>query len=166
VQIRRFPVRRRLVTGALRAGRRSSTMHGLIQVDVTEAYRSVRAADPPLSFTAFVVSSVGQAVAAHPDVHAYRDWRGRIVTARHVDIGTLIEVSTKDGPLPMSHLIRDADIRDLADITAEIRAVQANLRSSLSGQLLDRYTPFGARVPGLIGLFYLLLARSPRMREI
>jgi pyruvate/2-oxoglutarate dehydrogenase complex dihydrolipoamide acyltransferase (E2) component len=164
VEIRPFPMRRRLVTGALRAGRRSSTMHGLIQVDVTEAYRAAHAAR--LSFTAFVVSCVGRAVAAHPDVHAYRDWCGRLVIARHVDIGTLVEVSTKDGPLPVAHLIRDADIRDAASITAEIRAVQADLRSSLSGQLLERYAPFAARVPGLIGLFYLLLARSRRMREI
>lgn len=166
VQIRPFPVRRRLVTGTLRAGRRSPTMHGLIQVDVTEAYRSVRAASPPLSFTAFVVSCVGRAVAAHPDVHAYRDWRGRLVIARHVDIGTVIEVSTKDGPVPMAHLIRDADARDVADISAEIRGVQGNRRSSLSGRLLDRYAAGAARVPGLIRLFYLLLARSPRMREI
>ena len=163
---RPFPVRRRLVTGTLRAGHRAPAMHGLIQVDVTEAYRLVRAASPPLSFTSFVVACVGRAVAAHPDVHAYRDWRGRLVIARHVDIGTMIEVSTKDGPLPLAHLIRDADLRDVADITAEIRAVQANVRSSHSGRLLDRFTPAAARVPGLIPFFYLMLARSPRMREM
>ena len=166
VEIRSFPVRRRLVTGTLRAGRRAPMMHGLIQVDVTDTYRSIRDANPPLSFTAFVVACVGRAVALHPEVHAYRDWRGRLVIARHVDVGTVIETSTKEGPLPMAHLIRDADLRDAADITAEIRAVHANLRSSLSGRLLDRYTPVAARVPGLIRLFYLILNRSPRMREI
>lgn len=166
VEIQPFPARRRLVNGALRVGRSRPTMHGLIQVDVTEAYRSVRAASPPLSVTAFIVACVGRAVAAHPEVHAYRDWRGRLVIARHVDIGTLIEVSTKDGSLPMAHLVRDADIRDLADISAEIRAVQGNPQSSFSGRLLDRHTPAAARIPGLVRLFYLMLARSPRMRKI
>lgn len=166
VEVRRFPVRRRMVTGALRAGRPYPTMHGLIQVDVTEAYRMVHAASPPLSFTGFVVACVGRAVAAHPEVHAYRDWRRRVVIARHVDVGTLVEVSTVDGPLPVAHLIRDADVRDVADITAEIRAVQANPRSSLSGRLVDRYSPVAARVPGLVRLFYLMLAHSPRMREV
>ncbi len=85
-------------------------------------------------------------------MHAYRDLRGRLVVARHVDVGTMIEVSTKDGPVPMAHLIRDADIRDVASINAEIRTGRGAWTSSRSGRLLDRYA--AGRVPGLTPVFY------------
>lgn len=166
VDVRPFPPGRRLVTGVLRAGRRSSVMHGLIQVDVTEAQRVLHTTAPPLSLTAFVIACVARAAAAHPEVHAYRDWRGRLVVARQVDVGTMIEVSTPDGLFPLAHLIRDADVRDVADISGEIRSVQRDPRASRSGRLFVRYAPVAGRVPGLTRLFYLLLRKSPRMREM
>lgn len=70
---------RRLVTAAVRAGRHIVPMHGLLDVDITEAKRLLAEDDPPLSLTAFVVASVGRAAAAHPPVLVYRDWRGRLV---------------------------------------------------------------------------------------
>ena len=39
-----------------------------------------------LSFTAFIVAATARAAALHPLVHAYRDWRGRLVTHDHVDV--------------------------------------------------------------------------------
>jgi hypothetical protein len=73
-----FPSSRRLVTAAVRAGRRIVPMHGLLEVDVTVARRLLAEADPPLSFTAFIVASLDRTAAAHPAMHAYRDWRGRL----------------------------------------------------------------------------------------
>ena len=129
VDIAPFPSSRRLVTAAVRAGRRIQPMHGLLDIDLTEARRLLAAADPPLSTTAFVVASVARAVAAHPAVHAYRDWRGRLVRHRHVDVQTLIEVDTGQGPFGLVHVVRDADLRHAADISTELRAVQARSRA-------------------------------------
>jgi hypothetical protein len=66
--VNRFPSSRRLVTAAVRAGRRIVPMHGLLEVDVTEAWRRLTATTPPLSLTAFVIASVGRAAAQHPEV--------------------------------------------------------------------------------------------------
>jgi hypothetical protein len=66
----------------------------------------------------------------------------------------------------LAHLIRDADVRDVADISAEIRAVQGNPTGSRSSRLFERYGLLVARVPGLMRLFYFLLSRSRRMREL
>src|SRR5215813_7354547 len=93
IEVRRFPASRRVVLGAMRAGRRSAPMHGLIDVDVTEPRQRCR--DAGLSFTAYVVACVARAAAAHPGVHAYRDWRGRLVVHRCVDVGTLIEIEER-----------------------------------------------------------------------
>jgi hypothetical protein len=70
---RACPSSRRLVTAAMRADRRVAPMHGLVDVDVTEANRLLGAHHPPWSLTAFVVASVARAAAAHPEVHAYRN---------------------------------------------------------------------------------------------
>ena len=93
------PSSRRLVTSAVRAGRRIVRMHGLIDIDRTAALDLLAEHEPPLSVTAFFVASVGRAAASFPQVHAYRDWRGRLVRHRHVDVQTLIEVSTGQGPV-------------------------------------------------------------------
>ncbi len=61
VTVRPFPASRRLVTAAVRAGRRIMPMHGLFEVDITAARRLLAEHDPPLSLTAFVIASLGRA---------------------------------------------------------------------------------------------------------
>jgi pyruvate/2-oxoglutarate dehydrogenase complex dihydrolipoamide acyltransferase (E2) component len=160
-----FSPDRRLVAAALRAGRQTMPMHGLLDVDVTVANRLIAGHQPRLSFTAFVVASVARAAAEYPEVHAYRDWRGRLVTHRHVDVTTIVEVDSAEGPFPMPHVIRDADIRDVADLTAELRRVKADPSSSGGRDWLASAIPIGARIPGLFPTMYAVLRRSPRLRQ-
>ena len=166
IEVRPFPASRRLVTRALRAGRRIAPIHGLISVDVTEARRRLAKERSDVSFTGFLVASVGRAAAAHPEVHAYRNWRGQRVLHRHVDIGVLVEVHTAEGSFPLAHLVRDADVRDVDDISAEIRRVKNDPTSSPSGRLLGQVTTAAARIPGAIPVFYRLVARSVRVRRM
>lgn len=162
VTVRPFPSSRRVVTAAMRAGHRIAPMHGLFEVDVTVARRAIAQNEPPLSFTAFVVASVARAAAAHPEVHAYRDWRGRIVEHRHVDIQTLIEVPTPQGLFALVHVIRDADIRAVAELTAELRLVKTQHASTTSGRLLDTVAPLVGRLPGAYRALFAVLGRSRR----
>jgi pyruvate/2-oxoglutarate dehydrogenase complex dihydrolipoamide acyltransferase (E2) component len=160
-----FPSSRRLVTAAVRAGRRIVPMHGLFEVDITTARRLLAGTDPPLSLTAFVIASLGRAAAAHPSVHSYRDWRGRLVQHRHVDVQTLIEVQTDQGPFGLVHVVRDADIRGVADITAELRAVKTDPASTTGGLLLRTVAPVLGRVPGLYRLMFAVMSRSRRVHH-
>jgi pyruvate/2-oxoglutarate dehydrogenase complex dihydrolipoamide acyltransferase (E2) component len=139
-------------------------MHGLFDVDVTTARRLLAGNDPPLSMTAFVVASLGRAAAAHPQVHAYRDWRGRLVEHRHVDVQTVIEVPTEQGPFGLVHVVRDADIRSVAEISAELRAVKTRSATTTTGRLLDSVAPAAARIPGLYRAMYAAMSRSRRVR--
>jgi hypothetical protein len=79
-------------------------MHGLFDVDITTARNLLSQREPPLSLTAFIIASIGRAAAAHPQVHAYRDWRGRLVEHRFVDVQTLIEIPTSEGPFGLVHV--------------------------------------------------------------
>lgn len=164
VTVRPFPSRRRLVTAAVRAGRRIVPMHGLFDADVTDALRVLNEDDPPLSVTAFVVASLGRAVAANPEVHAYRDWRGRLIEHRHVDVQTLIEVETSEGPFGLVHVVRDADIRSVSEISAELRAVKAEPAATVAGRLLAGAAPILGRTPGLYRAMYAVMSRSRRAR--
>ncbi len=163
VTVRLFPSSRRLVTAAVRAGRRIMPMHGLFDVDITTARRLLAEHDPPLSLTAFVIASLGRAAAAHPQVHAYRDWRGRLVEHRHVDVQTLIEVPTSQGPFGLVHVVRDADVRSVAEISAELQAVKADPAATTTGRLLTAVAPTAGRIPGLYRAMYAAMSRSRRV---
>jgi pyruvate/2-oxoglutarate dehydrogenase complex dihydrolipoamide acyltransferase (E2) component len=159
-----FPSSRRLVTAAVRAGRRIVPMHGLFEVDITTARRLLAEDTPPLSLTAFVIASLGRAAAAFPQVHAYRDWRGRLVEHRHVDVQTLIEVPTDQGPFGLVHVVRDADIRGVADISAELRTVKADPdTTTTTGRMLTTVAPAAGRVPGLYRAMFAAMSRSRRV---
>jgi hypothetical protein len=144
-----FPSSRRAVTAAVRAGRRIVPMHGLLDVDITEARRQLADHDPPLSTTAFVIAAVARTAAVHPEVHAYRNWRGQLVRHRHVDVQTIVEVPTEQGPFGLVHVVRDADIRGVADISTELRGVKADLTSTGTGRALQRLAPLAGHIPGL-----------------
>jgi pyruvate/2-oxoglutarate dehydrogenase complex dihydrolipoamide acyltransferase (E2) component len=140
-------------------------MTGLLDVDVTRATALLSAHDPPLSMTAFVVSSVARATAAHPAVHAYRDWRGRLVTHRHVDVVTLIEVPTAQGRFGLAHAVRDADVRPVPDVSAELHRVKRDPGSSTGGNWLERAAPTATRIPGVVSAMYAVMSRSVAVRQ-
>jgi pyruvate/2-oxoglutarate dehydrogenase complex dihydrolipoamide acyltransferase (E2) component len=138
-------------------------MHGLFEVDITTARQLLADHDPPLSLTAFLIASLGRVAAAHPEVHAYRDWRGRLVEHSHVDIQTLIEVPTDQGPFGLVHVVRDADVRGVAEIGDELRAVRADRTATKTGRMLDTVAPIAGRLPGLYRAMYAVMSRSRRV---
>ena len=140
-------------------------MYGLMEVDVTEAKRILASDDPPSSMTAFVVAGVARAAATHPDVHAYRNWRGQLVTHNHVDVTTIVEISTPQGPFGLPHVLHDADLREVRDLTAELRHVKRQPLASVSGRWLERAAPIATRVPGAVPAMYAVMARSVAVRQ-
>jgi pyruvate/2-oxoglutarate dehydrogenase complex dihydrolipoamide acyltransferase (E2) component len=164
-EYRPFPADRRFVLAAMRAGRHQRPVHGLTSVDVTAVRDRLGSEPGKLSPTAYVVAAVGKAVALHPEVAAYRDWRGRLVVNRYVDVATMIEVDGLDGKFPLAHVVRDADVKGVVDISDELRTVKHRPSRSPSGRLLNRAAALTARIPGALRLFFWLPARVPRMRE-
>lgn len=145
-------------------GRRLKPMHGLLSVDVTDVVESLHSSQPPGTLTAHVISATARAVAAHPEVHAYRDWLGRLVIHTSVDVATIVEVETPEGPFPLAHVVRNAAERTVPDVTGELATVKTDPRTSDTGLRLRRYATIGGRIPGVPRLFYTAMSRSPRMR--
>ena len=137
-------------------------MSALVEVDVTEAWE--RAQQQDISPTAIVVACVGRAVATHPQLHAYRDFLGRLVTHRHVDVATMLDVGTPTGRFPLAHPLHNADTRSVKDLSDELRGVAESPDIGWAGRWLMRWAGIAGRIPGLVRVIYFISARSRWLR--
>jgi pyruvate/2-oxoglutarate dehydrogenase complex dihydrolipoamide acyltransferase (E2) component len=162
-ELRPFARERHDVVDALEVGVRRHMVHALLELDVTRARELIRAhgatAGERLSFTAFVVASLARAIDADRRMHAYRDWRGRLVLFDEVDVVTLVEAEADAVAIP--HVIRAANRRTVREIHEEIRLVQA--RPAASVQRSGLLVRISAWTPGLLRRsFFRFLRKSPR----
>ena len=110
-QTRPFLKIRRGYTDILAATKRKNIIHGLVEIDVTNAHRRLRqreAAGEDLSFTAFLIHAVARAVDEDRIMHAYRR-RGRLILFDEVDVNTQIEAAVGGQRIVESLLIRSAN---------------------------------------------------------
>jgi pyruvate/2-oxoglutarate dehydrogenase complex dihydrolipoamide acyltransferase (E2) component len=162
-ELRPFARERHDVVDALEVGVRRHMVHALLELDVTRARELIRAheatAGERLSFTAFVDASLARAIDADRRLHAYRDWRGRLVLFDEVDVVTLVEAERDAVAIP--HVIRAANRRTVRAIHEEIRLVQT--RPAASAQRSGLLARLSAWTPGLLRRAFLrVLRKSPR----
>jgi len=158
-----FPRSRRLVLDAGWNARRRHMMHGFLEVDATLPRERIRQyaarTGERFSFTAFIAACLGQAVDEDRRVHAYRDWRGRLVIFDEVDATLAIEVEIDGHKIPMMHILRGINRRTCFELHQEIRAIQSSPEKS-EGMGFIRYFPY---LPTFLRrLVYLLVERNPR----
>jgi hypothetical protein len=153
---RRLPRSRRFVVDAGRATRRRHSIHGLVEVDVTEARRRLTAPGAP-SLTAWVVWCVARTASEHPEVHGYRDLRGRLVTFDSVDVNASVEVNLEGRSFPMNHVLRNAARRSPGELHAELQAVRRDPGASQTARDAGRARMFlMLPTPVRVGLLRLL----------
>lgn len=159
-----FPrIRLPMVDGG-RMGRQRHTVHGLVEFDVTDARQAIRAyrarTGEALSFTAFVVACLGQAVDTHKQLHAYRDWRNRVVIFDEVDVNMLFEVEVDGQKTIRPHILRGVNKKSAAAIEREIQAFQEGHQESRESRFIDWFV----WLPGFVRrLFYAALFGRPRL---
>jgi len=166
-QVVPFPAARKVIVDAGRLASRRHVVHGLLEIDVTRPREFIREhkaqTGESLSFTAFIVTCLAQAIETYPAVQAYRNWRNQLVLFDDVDVVTLIE--TKVGGVALPHIIRAANRKTFREVHDEIRAIQARpARSAQSGGL----AAWAPRVPAFVrDLFYWAIRQNPhRLKEI
>lgn len=164
-----FPPERRLVLDTLHLGHRKPMMHGLLELDVTLARQLLREhrarTGESLSLTAFLLACLGRAVAAHPQVHALRDWFGRVVLFDDVDATTIVEVDVDGRAFALAHVVRGINHRSVQEISDEIRAVQGAGTRSLS-PAMRAGSRFFLRLPGFLRRsIYRVLLRFPQFAK-
>lgn len=164
---------RHLVVDAGWMAKRQHMIHGFLEVDVTVPRRMLHEfkarTGERVSFTAFILACLGQAVEADKRVHAYRTWRNQVIVFDDVDVMLSVEIDLGDGQghekFPLSHTVRGVNRRTIRSIHQEIRAVQANPAASVAarGPILSRFY----LLPGVVRhTLYRFVLRSPhRIRQ-
>ena len=146
----RLSPQRRLTVDYMRMAGRRSDVHGLVELDVTEARRRIQAIEDEtgeqLSFTAFLVHCLAAAVADHPHVQAYRDWRGRVHRFDDVDVNVLVERPVDGERVGVPHVVRAANRRSIRSVHDEIRGVQTTSDRSRG----NRGSSLAQRLPGVV----------------
>lgn len=123
---------RRAYGDLLAAARTKDVIHGLVEIDVTEARRVIvrrRAAGQDVSFTAYLLYVIGRAVDEDRALHAYRR-RNRLIIFDDVDANTQIEATVDGQPIVRSVIIRAVNRKSVAELTAEVRSEQHATPSS------------------------------------
>jgi pyruvate/2-oxoglutarate dehydrogenase complex dihydrolipoamide acyltransferase (E2) component len=160
-QVVPFPTARNVIIDAGRLAIRRHIIYALLELDITRARKIMREhkaqTGESLSFTAFLVTCLAKAIAAHPAVQAYRNWRNQLVIFDDVDVVTIIETEVDHVALP--HIIRAANQKTFRQIHDEIRTIQASpKRSAQTGVLFD----LGPRLPTFMrNLFYWGVHQNP-----
>lgn len=131
-------------------GRRRNTIFGLVEFDVTEARTRLQATDAPggesRSFTAFLLGCFGKALATYPEIHAYRDWRNRLISFDTVDITVLVETELDGKLVALPHVFRDVGNRSFENLDREMHAIK-----HLPGTRLQHpLAPFAQMLPSLV----------------
>jgi pyruvate/2-oxoglutarate dehydrogenase complex dihydrolipoamide acyltransferase (E2) component len=167
-----FPKLRRALAVMSGSVKRAHQIHGLIEVDVTEARRHLREHEKQtkeaLSFTAFITNCVAHAVAENKSLNACRKGGKQLVLFDDVDVATLIERDIEGHKQPIVYCIRGANRKGVREITHEIRTAQvAAVEATWEGFQAERWL---MRVPlfalqGLWAIFWWLRGRSPQVQK-
>jgi pyruvate/2-oxoglutarate dehydrogenase complex dihydrolipoamide acyltransferase (E2) component len=146
-RIENYTKLRRIMELTLRAAARVPVVHGLVEFDVTRPRTAIAAhrerTGQSLSFTAFIVGCVAQAVCRHPQVHALRQGRTRMVIYDDVDIGVMVERDVDGVRHPIIAVLRAANRRSLEEIHADIRNAQHGaVEETWTALASFRYVPY------------------------
>jgi pyruvate/2-oxoglutarate dehydrogenase complex dihydrolipoamide acyltransferase (E2) component len=132
---------------------RRHLIHALIELDVTDTRRAIRAArgaaGAPLSLTAYIIACLARAIDENKIMHAYR--RGqRLILFADVDVTTLVEQAVTGQKVPVPHIIRSANRLSAWAIQREID--QAKAAPSLTNRQA-RWLPLWLLLPAPLRRF-------------
>jgi pyruvate/2-oxoglutarate dehydrogenase complex dihydrolipoamide acyltransferase (E2) component len=154
---------RQLVMDGMELAGRKHCIHGIVQVDISKARDRLRLikekTGQKLSFTGFIAYCCARAVEEDKYVHAYFDWRRRLVIFDDVDISLPVERSGSGRPVVLQTVIRAANRKTVWEIHDEIRSLQTK---ELGDTQWGRWLGWYVRVPRFIrSLFFRLAQRFP-----
>ncbi len=159
-----FPKMRRFAIDAGRLGRQRHFVHGLLELDVTDARRYIRRykieTGETLSFTAFVIACLAKAVEANKKVHAYLNLWKQLVIFDDVNVNTMIEIQSGGQKVPIPHVIKAANRKTFREIHDEIRTTQAKPASNGESKFMRWFLllPWPVR-----RFFYWIVTKNPHL---
>ncbi len=157
-----FPKIRRLMVDGGRLARQKHLIHGLVEMDVTDARRLIREhkakTGETISFTAFIIVCLGRAVDMNKHMQAIRTWREKLVIFEDVDVNTMFEVEVDGHRIIRPHILRAVNRKSLREVYEEIRAFQTEHESGREANFIGWFV----LLPAFIRRFFLgMLFKNP-----
>ncbi len=126
-QTRPYSQWRSIMSDALRVAKEKNYIYGLYEIDVTEARRLIHEykahTGGDLSFTAFLIACIAQAVDENKSVQAYKQGN-RLIIFDDVDVSVQVEHEVAGERVVSAHIVRAANGKTARQIHDEIRAAQ------------------------------------------
>ncbi len=100
-------------------------VRALLEVDVTAALqklRQLRAPGRKISFLAWFVKVLADAVAQHPPINGVRRGRHKVVVFRQVNISVVVEKQVDGRAVPLPLVLRDVNDKTALQLNTEIQA--------------------------------------------
>jgi pyruvate/2-oxoglutarate dehydrogenase complex dihydrolipoamide acyltransferase (E2) component len=160
-----YPKIKRLMAAEFRLSRHMPLIHGLFEADVTRVREFLREhkanSGESLSFTAFLIGCLAQAVEEYKAVQAMRLGRKHLILFEDVDVLTYIERGASGHSLPMPYIIRAANHKSVREIHREIRTAQVQevAKAVVGFKLVQSLPTF------LFSLFLRIVGRDPRQMK-
>jgi pyruvate/2-oxoglutarate dehydrogenase complex dihydrolipoamide acyltransferase (E2) component len=158
-EIKHFSRSRQFVADTLQVAEHKHVIHGLVEVDVTEARTLIRQIEARtgehLSFTVFVMNCLGKAISEDKMVQAYRLGRQRLIVYDDVDVVTLVECTTAEGErVVRGHVFRAVDKRTLQAINQEMQAIQSEPYTKVWSPRQQQFFDLLSLLPGFVRRFF------------
>lgn len=126
--IKEFPSSRQSTFDIGYLGVRKHHMKVLLELDVTlarELIKNYRNNNKKrLSFTAWILKCISQAISENKSVHGIRKGKNQIVIFDDIDISLLVEKEFNGEKVPLPIVIRQVNEKDFCDIHDEIQAAK------------------------------------------
>jgi len=157
-----FPKIRRLMVDGGRLAKQKHLIHGLVEMDVTDARRLIREhkakTGETISFTAFIMVCLGRAVEMNKHMQAYHTLREKLVIFDDVDVNTMFEVEVDGRKIIRPHILRAVNRKSLREVHEEIRAFQTEHESGREANFIGWFV----LLPAFIRRFFLgMLFKNP-----
>jgi pyruvate/2-oxoglutarate dehydrogenase complex dihydrolipoamide acyltransferase (E2) component len=144
-KVKPFSKFRRNIELIIHEGWKKHSIHGIIELDVTEAKKLIKTnaekTGEKLSFTGWMIKCVAQSISEHKDLNSYRKGRNKLIVFDDVDIPIPVEREINGEKIPMAYILRKANEKTLKQITKEIREVQKQPVDGSKQLLGSDFTP-------------------------
>lgn len=157
-EVVRFPASRIGTVDLGRIGTRKHHITALLEVDVTDTIRRVRAErreGAGASFFSWITKAISATIEENRHIHALRKGKHEVVVFEDIDISVMVEKTVDGERVPLPLLIRKTNAKSAEEIHAQIQAAKRNPVGDESDYVLRE-----DRIPrSLMRLYYALPQR-------
>jgi pyruvate/2-oxoglutarate dehydrogenase complex dihydrolipoamide acyltransferase (E2) component len=125
---REFPASRQFTIDVGIMSMQKHRIKALIEIDVTDSRKLLKKHrienNADISFTAWIIKCISQAVDEHKSVHAIRKGKNQLVVFDDIDISVLVEKELDGEKVPLPVVVRKTNEKSAEAISQEIRVAK------------------------------------------